>query len=180
MGRGSFLSAGLRKETVISKLPTVTLRRGEVMEFNRAKQRALLVRTVPEFTPAVFTLPAGLGMKIRVGGRFPEGAGIAGVITGSPTPPGTSRAPRGQGNFTPTRGRARPPYTLGARSAPSSRPLPSPFSPSPPPLSPAAGGSRSGRGRAAEPITSSSRPAAAPRGTSCGARLGDERPRHGA
>lgn len=72
--------------------------------------------------------------RVRAGnpgwGSFPKGAKIAGMTTESPAPTGTSRALR-QGNFTPTRGRARPPRTLGARSAPSSRPLSPPFSPSP-------------------------------------------------
>lgn len=101
------------------------------MELARARKGALLARTVPECTPAVSTLPAGLGLETRAGGLFLEGAGTAGMTRRSLTPPGTSRAPGGQGNFNPTRGRARPPHTLGARSAPSSRPLPPLFSPSP-------------------------------------------------
>lgn len=75
--------------------------------------------------PAVFRRLAGLGLETRIGGLCLEGAGVAGMTRGSPTQPGTSRAPGGQGNFTPTRGRAWPPLTLGAQSAPSSRPFPS-------------------------------------------------------
>lgn len=52
------------------------------------------------------------------------------MTRGSPTSPGTSRAPGGQGNFTPTRDRVWPPPTLGAQSAPSSRPFPPPSRPS--------------------------------------------------
>jgi hypothetical protein len=110
------------------------------MELASAQQGALLARTVPECAPAVFTLPAGLGLETRVRGSFPKGAEMTGMTTESPAPPGMSGASGGQGNFTPTRGRARPPHTLGARSAPSSRSLPPPFSPSP--SSPLAGGWR--------------------------------------
>lgn len=110
------------------------------MELASAEQGALLARTVPECAPAVFMLLAGLGLETRVGGSFPKGTEIAGMTTEYSAPPGTSRTSGGKGNFTPTRGRAWPPHTLGARSAPSSRPLPPPFSPSP--SSPLAGGWR--------------------------------------
>lgn len=53
---GSFLNAGLGKEMrerlAISKLQTVTLRQGGVMELARAKQGVLLSRTVPECAPS--------------------------------------------------------------------------------------------------------------------------------
>lgn len=74
------------------------------MELASAEQDALLARTVPECAPAVFMLPAGLGLETRAGGSFPKGAEIVGMTTESPAPPGTSLASGGQGNFTPTRG----------------------------------------------------------------------------